>query len=228
MSKIIKFSNAADFYEYPPQPASQLIPDWYKNTFSYLGEKGEVFPGGQVGATIKKCMPVFDALTAGYIIYSQSDVYVSQDNGKPYYLWARGNALDFHTVIQAVNHPNVLRDRDFPKWRNDWIVKTPKGYSCLFLNPLHRDIPFTIMEGIVDTDDYSLPVGLPFVLKDPKFEGTIPAGTPIAQVIPFKRESYKMEIEAFDKTEYDKVHNKLRAVFYNGYKKMYWNKKEYK
>jgi hypothetical protein len=228
MSKIIKFSNAANFYDYAPTPSLEVIPDWYKNTFGYLGKKGEVFSNGAQSATIKKCMPVFDALTAGYIIYSQSDVYVSQIDGKPYYQWARGNAINFHSSAQAKNHPKSHNDLDFPKWRNDWIIKTPKGYSCMFLNPLHREVPFTIMEGIVDTDNYSLPVGLPFVLKNPKFEGTIPAGTPIAQVIPFRRESYKMEITAFNKEEYETTHNKLRAVFYNAYKKMYWNKKEYK
>ena len=53
---------------------------------------------------------------------------------------------------------------------------------------MHRESVFTIMDGIVDTDSYNALVNFPFFLNDWSYEGLIPAGTPMAQVIPFKRE----------------------------------------
>jgi hypothetical protein len=66
-------------------------------------------------------------------------------------------------------------------------------------------------------------------LKDPNWRGLIPAGTPIAQVIPFKRENYKMEIsnEEADIGAIEKATKRLKSVFVNGYKDKFWVKKEY-
>ena len=80
----------------------------------------------------------------------------------------------------------------FPKWINPWGIKTPKGYSIFIKNLPHRESIFTILEGVVDTDEYHVPVNFPFVINDVNFEGLIPAGTPIAQILPFKRENWKM------------------------------------
>jgi hypothetical protein len=146
--------------------------------------------------TIKKCLPVFDAITAGYVITSFSDVYISLDkdeNGKQYqhYSWPKTNQIDFHPVEQAELHP-AQNGLMFPKWINPWGIKTPKGYSIFIKNLPHRESIFTILEGVVDTDEYHVPVNFPFVINDVNFEGLIPAGTPIAQILPFKRENWKM------------------------------------
>jgi hypothetical protein len=77
---------------------------------------------------------------------------------------------------------------------------------------------------LVDTDIYDNAVNFVFVLKDKNFQGLIPAGTPIAQVIPIKRESWMMSIGKKSKLETSKVLN----VFYSGYKNMMWTRKDYK
>jgi hypothetical protein len=89
---------------------------------------------------------------------------------------------------------------------------------------------FTILPGIVDTDQYKAAVNFPFVLNEAdKFEGLIPAGTPMAQVIPFKRDSWKMEIgSADDFKEQMAVSTKLRTKFFDSYKTQYRQPKEYK
>lgn len=111
---------------------------------------------------------------------------------------------------------------------NPWAIKTPKGYSVLFVQPFHRESVFTILPGIVDTDSYTIPVNFPFVINDSNFEGTIPMGTPIAQVIPFKRDSWKMEFGSeIERNEQVNVTTKIRTKFFDKYKSMFWNKKEY-
>jgi hypothetical protein len=66
-------------------------------------------------------------------------------------------------------------------------------------------------------------------MKDPSFEGLIPKGTPIAQVIPIKRDKWKMEIGSKeDVIQANKVSSLLHTLFFDGYKIQFWNRKEFK
>jgi hypothetical protein len=224
----ITFTNTSNIDIEQPQPASKFIPDWYKNMESYIG--GEKKPSVEIGtrATIKRCMPVFDAITAGYIITSPADVYVKIKDEKQFFEWSALNLIGFHPIEQAPTHPN-LKPHAYPKWMNPWAIKTPKGYSTLFIQPMHRESVFTVLPGIVDTDNYTAPVNFPMVINDPNFEGLIPQGTPIAQVIPFKRENWEIKIgsEKELKEQYG-ISQKLHIKFFDSYKQMFWSRKEYK
>lgn len=243
MAQIIKFTNFFGTNEiFPPEPAYKNIPDWYKDLESYIGGEKKPTGSGETTGTIKKCMPVFDAINSGYIIKSQVDVFVTQkeaedQNGNfigtmPWYEWANFGALSFHTVEQALTHPgrqDLPKWASYPKWVNPWSIETPSGYSCLFVAPFHRESIFTILPGVVDTDTYTAPVNFPFVLNDWKFEGLIPAGTPIVQVIPFKRDEFKMEFgNSQDVVEKQKVTQKLRTRFFDSYKNQFRSFKAYK
>lgn len=226
----IIFTNTGNIpEEYYPKPASNFVPDWYKNMESYIGGKKTPVNDGQTTATVKRCMPVFDAITAGYILVSPADVYISQRDGQPYYEWSMFNPIQWHPKWQAPEHPNRNGLEAYPKWINYWGIETPKGYSTLFVQPFHRESPFTILPGVVDTDSYTVPVNFPFVLNDPKFEGLIPAGTPIAQAIPIKRDNWKLQLGG--KKEYDKqtkLQFKIQTVFFDRYKNMFRSPKEYR
>lgn len=261
MSQLIKFTNTFGIEElYPPEPASKNIPEWYKDLESYIG--GDKVPDGNGGTTgtIKRCMPVFDAINTGYIIKTPVDVYISQKKAEykdaehfektgetidlsedkikekgllktvPYYEWANFGILQFHPVEQAPNHPNRNNhQQSYPKWINPWAITTPPGYSVAFVQPWHRESAFTIMPGVVDTDIYTAPVNFPFVLNDVTWEGLIPAGTPIAQVIPFKREEWKMELGGNQELiDTSKVTTKLRTRFFDSYKNQFRQPKEYR
>jgi hypothetical protein len=94
---------------------------------------------------------------------------------------------------------------------------------------MHRESVFTILPGIVDTDTYTASVNFPMVINDPNFEGLIPKGTPIAQVIPFKREDWQMKIGSKEELiEQNNITQKLQTKFFDRYKSMFWTKKEYK
>lgn len=229
MSKIIKFSNTIGFKDLErPKPASAFIPDWYKNVESYIGGKKVTDGNGNTMATIKKCMPVFDAITAGYIITSPADVMVTIKEGSQYFEWANFGLISFHPIEQAPEHP-ARKPYQYPKWTNPWAIKTPKGYSAMFVQPMHRESVFTILPGIVDTDTYTAPVNFPFVINDTNFEGIIPKGTPIAQVIPFKRDAFKMEFGGQEELiEQANITTKLKTKFFDSYKTMFWHRKEYK
>lgn len=229
MSKVIKFSNTTDFNDLEkPAPASTFIPNWYKDMESYIEGKKTPNGIGKGTGTIKRCMPVFDAIISGYIIILPADVMVSLKNGEQYFEWANFNLVSFHPVEQAPSHPE-RKPYSYPKWINPWAIKTPKGYSTMFVQPMHRESVFTILPGIVDTDRYTAPVNFPFVINDPKFEGLIPKGTPIAQVIPFKRDSFKMEFGGQEELiEQTNIEIKIKTKFFDAYKTMFWHRKEYK
>ena len=222
-SKGIVFTSTFDVAnEYAPKPAIHFIPNWYKEMETYFPKKRtpDSLP------TIKKCIPVLDAITAGYIIVSPCDVYVSLKDGEINYNSLIPNLINFHPRKQAYKHP-VANDFQFPKWINPWSIKTPKGYSCLFKPPAHNPNPwFEILEGIVDTDSYYAPVNFPFVLKNPTEEFIIPAGTPIVQVIPFKRDEWNLELSD-DHNEAQNSINYLNSKFFDRYKKLFWNRKSF-
>jgi hypothetical protein len=220
--------------EFKPKPASLFIPEWYKKLESYVGGAKKPAGSGETTATAKRCMPIFDAITGGYILVSPADVFVSQretEDGKkfPWFEWSSYGLIQFHPIEQAPEHPHNNGHNSYPKWINPWAIKTPKGYSTLFVQPFHRESPFTILPGIVDTDEYSAAVNFPFVLNDITFEGLIPAGTPIAQVIPIKRDAWQMKLGGQKEIiENQKIVNKLSIKFFDRYKSMFRQPKEYK
>lgn len=215
-----------------PRPASQYIPEWYKKANAYTeGNAKNKHPiEGKPYSTIKKCMPLWDMMTAGYIIETPYDIRVIQTGQGPYWQWGEMQAVAFQSMDQTQNHPN-FRDINYAvRILHPWSIQTPKGWSVLIMQPTHREpTPISILSGIVDTDTYSLPFNMFIKLTDPNFDGIIQAGTPFAQVIPFKREVWSSELGT------EKEHNKFQAdfrrfatMFYDRYKRLWWQRKEYK
>ncbi len=231
MNVEVTFTPIAIFdQKYNPKPSSSYIPEWYKKMDSYKdNNKNLKLENSRTTATIKKCIPVYDSITAGYIIELQQDVYVEVKNNNTFFKWSSSNtAVVFHENWQASDHPEAKKV-DFPKFLNYWGIKTPKNYSCLFVQPFHRESPFTIFPGVVDTDRFCGPVNFPFMMNDKDWEGIIPAGTPIAQVIPFRRDFYKIKFGGKKEgLEIEKNMLPLYSRFYNTYKDLFWAKKEYK
>ena len=223
MFKEITFTNVLGLDFFPPKPAVKEVPEWYRNTPEYTGDQGKkIVTPGDTPHTVKKCIPIFDAITAGYILYTQVDVQVTHQDGLPYYSWADQDFISFHAITQANLHP-LQNKAPYPKWENPYAIATPPGYSVLFTQPMHRESVFTILDGIVDTDTYKSIVNFPFVLNDVKWEGIIPAGTPMAQVIPFKRESWKHKIGSDkERQEQEKINKKLKTLLFNSYKRQFW------
>lgn len=207
------------------------MPEWYKNTNSYINGKTKKIDSVVGNAsTIKKCMPVTDMLTTGYILKTYQDINVSKDeNGIISYTSAMIN-IESHDAIQFFLHPINKNNQPAPKIINPWSIKTPKGYSCLIIPPTHKENKyFSILEGVVDTDKYSSPINFPFVLNDVNFQGIIPAGTPMALVIPFKRENWNMK-KGNEKNmkESRNVQILLSSLFFDRYKNLFWSPKRYK
>ncbi len=215
--KKIKFQSVDPNIEFiHPQPSSKFVPEWFRK-----------LPGVIHGIeTIKKCVPFLDTMTSGYMIVLASDVYY---DGTGFQQVSKTEQIAKHhkDQIQTLSLPKEYDDTPY-KWINFFVTKTPRGYSTMFVHPLNRiDLPFYSLTGIVDTDKFTIPVNFPFFMKK-DFVGIIPAGTPIAQAIPIKRENWKSEVE--DKKPYKEpwyvsiMHNPP----FGFYKKNFWQRKSYK
>jgi hypothetical protein len=236
MANTIKFtagSKEAELIKSYPIPSIKTIPKWYKDVPPFAdGEKKLHFPmgHGMPNLTLKKCVPFLDALTSGYMYTLEEDIHVEIDKvGKPLIRWRSGdNVLTWHSPDQfpGVPIPNSYHYM-VAKWRNDWVINTPKGYSVLFTHPSNRfDLPFTTLSGLVDSTSYEIPVQFPFIHKK-DFEGIIEAGTPVCQLHPMKIEDWNSHMVGFDSEQNYIAKKKFFRDFVSSYKKNNWSKKSY-
>lgn len=214
--------------EYKPRPTKTFIPKWYKETEATYEDKSQTLG---YSPTIKKCIPILDTLTTGYIIPLFSDlVYKLGDEHEPDFFYHTSfHALSWHSRKQVHKHPKVANSEfRVPKITNPWSIKTPKGISCLILPPLNNPNPYLeILPAIVDTDMYDVTINFPFTMKENVPYGTIiPAGTPIVQVIPFLRQKWEMVYRQDEMT--GKNNNRLLlSKWENRYKRLFWQRKEF-
>ena len=213
-----------------PKPATEYIPQWYKDAASYIGGKKEPSLDGSPVPTLKRCMPLWDMMTAGYIIETPYDIYIRQTPDGPYFQWGEMRAIAFQAMEQFQNHP-YSRDINYAvRIVHPWSIQTPKGWSVMIMEPQHHELgPIEVSSGIVDTDEYINPFNMFLKLRDPNFEGMIPAGTPFAQVIPFKRDNWESALGGEEQKKKSKAIDKILSIqFFDKYKNNWWSKKEYK
>jgi hypothetical protein len=213
-----------------PYPASQLTPQWFKNLSTFWSDS-KIDHHGDPLETVKQCMPFNDMRGAGYYIPLPCDVWIEYREGGCDIRWSAPELeiANTHYFEQIGNYPipSGYSNQVAFKWENPWIIKTPRGWSCLFLQPQHTDeVPFLCFSGLVDTDKFPMPVNFPFLIKE-GFEGLIPKGTPIIQVIPFKRQKF-VSFYSYDKgSKFKKQWDKACTVFFHRYKKFFRTPKEF-
>jgi hypothetical protein len=216
--------------EFYPCPAIKQLPNWYKNMSGYEGEPKTAHQRRE-SATMKRCMPLLDAMSAGYYLKTFTELSIETTEQGLNFNWAFAPDIDYVTY-HSLGAVSGYKDLDLrlgaPKLYNPWCIATPPGYSVLIIPPMHQpSIGIRILEGVVDTDTYTHSIQLPF-LVDENFTGDIPAGTPVAQVIPFKRDDFKMSIgKDEDRQKSLRIGMSIRSNFQNGYKSLYRKKKNY-
>jgi len=219
-----------------PVPAISQVPEWYKSLSLYGPTNSEknLNPINYVGTdgtfvATKKCVPFFDALTSGYYYLLEDDLEVSQnEQGYPKLTWKGDIMLIDKRPTLEVPVPGDCHTVHFGI-RMNWFYRTPPGYSVLVTHPMNRyDLPFYTLSGVVDSDSWGLPVFFSFFVKR-NFIGTIPKGTPVMQFLPFKRDSWELEVdnsnEIIEEEEFKA--EKRRTVVTGYYKKDIWKRKNF-
>jgi len=217
----------------PPLPAKKVMPEWYKKTPFLLDGFKEYTQKYGPPVTHKGCNPFLDSLTAGYVFCLSSDLEIINEGDSKYsFYWkpGRNTVITDHKKNQHPLMPSAFNGfNEVYKFHNDFIIKTPKGYSTHFTHPLNQhDLPFRTLSGNVETDTYMQSVHFPFQLLELK-EGVtiIEKGTPLCQFIPFKRDNWKHEVRHFDETLIKRETFKYHSRLYRAYKSLHWVKKRF-
>lgn len=231
MRKKIEFGTDVDFIEFP-LPAKKYVPEWYKKSDRTIGDKLQVNNITASGLkTVKMCAPFLDSLTNGYVIELIQDVHVTKDAfGNQSLVWKIGEVeMAEYRDIEGLGGMPISSEyaQQAFAWKCHWVWRTPKGYSALVTHPLNRmDLPFTTFSGIVDSETAVSKGNLPFLIKK-DFEGVIPAGTPIAQILPYKRESWEAVNNPALVTDGLKQSFLTNKVSGGWYKNNHWFKKDF-
>lgn len=189
-SPLIEFLTPTEFVDViiPPAPANKFIPDWYKAIPTRSKVNRDV--RGEMAMTAKKCLPMLDAMTHGYIIPLAGDVHIRTNEDASLI-----DITENQFIKQTEEHSQDQVRPDFPfpkkhliKFINYFVIKTPPGYSCLFTAPInHLETRFLTLGAVVDTDSYDREINFPTVWMANNYDDFVLAGTPIIQCIPFKR-----------------------------------------
>jgi hypothetical protein len=226
---ILQYESYLEFYPNIVEPAKGHVPKWYKEID--LWKNNEVFSiETRFNKTVKHCTSLLDSLTIGYMLVLPYDFYVKNNNGIPYIACKGNDAFTPKAQIQD-DYPSLVPEGHNPlmfTWKFSAAISIPLGYSFLLTHPINRhELPFTTVSGVVDGGFVTNPIGsLPFYIKD-GFEGVIPQGTPIAQIIPFRQENWSSKI-ANGLVNIGKKHGEQsKAVLSGWYKKTFWTRKNY-
>lgn len=219
-----------------PKSSQSLIPQWFKDIPMYATSKEKesklkLFKGFDTNMTVRKCVPFVDAMTLGYTIDTPCEVILEQTEDKGYHINWKLNAEVFtlHSGNSMMIEPPYGYHNHVSKFNWGTIPITPKGYSTLVLPSfIEHDSPFKALPAIIDTDVSEFSFSLPVWVSN-HHEGIIKMGTPIAQLLPFKRDNWKMETGYWKDGEYET----LREISFarkvsNHYARLIHQKKTFK
>ena len=239
---VLEHSSSFEDQELAPaiQPIKNFVPDWYKKSARYTKKdelSGKMYKISAseidslpISAGLKYCVPFLDSLLVGYALPLPFEIMVKQTENGPVISWNNdephfapvGKREDNDAALIPV--PSGCSDSHFV-WLTKNIINIPKGFSVILGHPLNRyDLPFITLSGIIDST--VLHEGqIPFFIKK-DFEGIIPAGTPIAQIIPFKKENWtsKLNPELIKSAQMTTLRSKVARFWY---KNNVYQKKNY-
>jgi hypothetical protein len=183
--------------------------------------------------TVKKCPGINDWMLTGFIISAWSDIVITQSEefGTSAVLRNGADGASAHAPSQCID---LLTDKSHyhgtVKLPGTWHIKTSPGWSIMIV-PLWywKDQPWEALPGIIHTDNHHTEINFNFTMKSTKESITIPAGSPIVQIIPFKRDAVSAVSRA--KTNEDiKRHGIILSMYHwtkNGVTKFYKQRMPY-
>lgn len=191
-----------------PERAIRFAPDWFRRLDREMGMPDA---NGMPGLTAKACAPMTDAFALGYMIPLPFDVLFAVPEDRISIQLGWSSDVPFQPIEQ--HHPGQIGAPAPPfehvmplKFVNPWRIKVPPGYSVLFSQPFSRpDLPFTCFSGMVDCDRFDTTINFPFAWTGPVGEHLLPAGTPIAQLVPIRRDTLVKRSQARGASEAERA-----------------------
>ncbi len=226
-------TNVAEYWA--PKPAKDCVPV----EFLDLPDSKEKYQiNEEPVSNIKTCLPAMDYMTSGYILFNAYELELEHFNKQfrddlkiktartvkaedhESNIYARkALAVYYENACPVLNEQK--KQRCYFKVKTSWSIKTPLGYSCLVIQPFyHPDKRFTIMPAIIDTDTYHLPIPIVGYMHE-KTTMRVSPGTPLLQIIPFKRDDWTMSVST------ESLPDKSKFYVWNSYKRLFHVIKKY-
>jgi hypothetical protein len=233
----------------PPAPIKSFIPEWYKVGETYDENDSpalktcipflDVMLAGYVLTTLEDMQVITEneklIIQDGKI--KEDGTFEAYAKNKHSHNHKHDEDDDSIVTSSFVNERKSKSGSTIPRpaghmhnhlvWSGKWGWKVPRGYSVIVTHPFNRhDLPFTTLSGIIDSDGWVPSGNIPFFIKK-DFNGIIPKGTPVAQLFPYKRDSWQMSISKIlqSRQYFDGTQNDRSKIGY--YKRKYWNRKNY-
>ena len=238
LKKIFKFgSNKDDVIEIwsrfpgladvePPKESKYFLPKWWTTAQKWQSEdvkKNNIRDNITNKGTIKRCPAVPEFMSMGITIPMWCDMQVEIfDDGSwkwntpsnQFEMSSHGNG-QLKDLLPKNVQPEIVLKTECP-----WLIKTPPGISMLQLPMMwHFSTVFTTAPGVIWTDIHHEINQQLFFKKRGKH--MITRGTPIAQYIPIRRESWDYNVNKIvpDELKYaaDQSTLQVRTKFGSGY-----------
>lgn len=178
------------------------------------------------------CPGMDDMLQAGYLLCAWTDIHIKANLSgisvkmlNDYGLRAEPMS---HIPVMGIAKTASNVKLQVLKLPSPWCVFAKSGYSAhvlpaLFHSPFLDDI--YVYPGIVDYDKFSSINFIFSALRE--CEITIPAGTPLLQIIPFRREVITAEVGKATQREYDKHAYGFPTRIRAAYRKLFHQRKKF-
>lgn len=202
--------------DFPPRPISQDLPKWLDR----LDNDNEF--------NVSHCSPVMDWMNSGYILYNAWETVLTekvQQFKKGMELTTQNQRPQLRKINPSALAADCMPIDNAPyayfKLETDFKVVTPPGYSCLVMQPFYDfNSKFTVMPGIIDTDKHDWVVTTMAYTREKELR--ILPGEKLVQIVPFKRDDWKMDLET--QPMYSQLFHYIRGA----YTKLFRSKKVYK
>ena len=250
---VIKFhsvhpaNNNSDMYR--PEPVKNHKPQWFLDKDKYSKDSNgkyrtDLFRNRETRAleihkipSWKSCPAMLDVFSSGYYLFTPTDITFKENLQIEYDdQWGNGGGgwkfCSPRGVEDGMPHPEGYSSNTFA-WVPNWKMEVDKDYTVLLTHPINiNDLPFKTISGFIDASNILMGTGnISFYIKE-NWTGTIPAGTPYAQVIPFKNDSWSSEIvnytnEQIQENAQNTFDKYLIGPGLTRYKQTDWLKKHY-
>lgn len=215
----------------PVRPASEFIPDYWKNMATFLDKKEHAIDSEK---TVKSCPAIIDMMSAGYVITAWCDIEIEPDRHDPNIVYARYSSPYFNHALHGAEQVGSLLKNKFNirsaiRLDNPWNIWCAPGYSLMY-QPLYYwgDRNWEALPGILDQDKGGIFTPINIMMRRPE-RVLIKQGDPIVQLIPYKREPMSAVTRATTKVGVDRgtAINGLHHMLFKGWRSLVTERKIY-
>lgn len=189
-----------------------------------------------------KCPGIINLKSKGFIVRTHSDIHLKIKEGS--YEWNTPSdwtaMSDGHCEDTITHHFEDSLHQFMTDWPKDtlniilkinlpWYVKIPKDYELIMIDPFYKDdYRFTVCPGLFEPDLGLAKLNVPIYWHSTDGEFMIKAGTPIAQLIPIKKENVDFEVtNKNDDKDFSKQIRLMQLKFQEGFTRNYNKVREF-